>query len=257
MKKKNLIVFALAGVLLAVSFFLPGAVLAIRDAAIQGKAEAVTMDEAELQLISSLNAEEKLRIAGDVDAAVITLDSGVGMDEAQAAEAAMTTLDFDSEWALAEVSPKLLVSGDGRSFVLWEAVVASDYAYVDLMLDDETGALLGYTIHSDPTEPELTEPASTEPFSAEDRVLSSQGGYVSEEGEVTYGIYDYYGVTAPGPEEYIELSRAVLAPAGLEPSGLSHSASGVLVYVENSDLTIRITITESVQVGQLLTVNMG
>lgn len=237
MKNRNIVIFALAGLLLVVSFILPGAVLAIRDSAVESRAEYVTMDEVELSLVSSLTAEEKLKIAGDTAATAIFLDSGVGMGEEEAAETALVALGFDSDWTVEEVSPRLLVSGDGKSFVLWEAVLVSDSASATLMLDDETGALLGYTLRSGDTFRELgpTDPA------AEDAYLS--------------GTYDYYAVTAPSAEEYLELSEAVLGPAGLEPEGVIYSATGVLVSVENSDLAIRITVTG--EDGSGIRLNMG
>lgn len=247
MKRKNAVVFALSGALLTASFALPGAVTALRDSAIESRAEYVSMDEAELRLISSLDAEEKLRIAGDGTAAVISLDSGIEMDENKAAEAALTVLDFDSDWTVEEISPRLLVSGDGKSFVLWQAVVDSFYGSATLMLDDETGALLGFSVRYGEDQEESTDPA------AKEWSLYPGSGYLADgdRGEIyAYGSY----AASISPEDYIDISRAVLDPLGLTPLTLTHTADGALIYVEDSDLTIRITVTGE---GTGVRLNMG
>lgn len=227
MKSRNIVIFALAGVLLIVSFLLPGAVLAIRDSAVESRAEYVTMDEVELSLVSSLTAEEKLKIAGDSAATSISLDSGVEMDRDEAAEAAMVTMGFDSDWYVREISPMLLVGEDGRSFVLWQADLSSYYASATLLLDDETRALLGFSL------------------------LSEEGA--DKAPPVSY--YVYADIDAPDPEDYIELSEFVLDPAGLVPETVMRSDSGAVVTVEGSDLIIRITLTG--ENGSAIRLNMG
>lgn len=254
MKKRNLLIFALSGALLAVSFVLPGAVLALRDSAIESRAETVTMDEAELSLVYSLTAEEKLRLAGDSAAAIIPLEDGVVMDRQSVEHAAMRTaneLGPDADWVCGEPAPRLAVGSDGRSLVLWETVLTSDAGTVRLRLDDETGVLLGFTIRSGavlsdpapaPTEPPLEESSGESwLFAGEDAILD------------TY-VYSDVLIGSITPEEYLTISEAVLAPAGLTPSGLSHTASGVIVSVEDSDLAIRITVID--QNGVELRLNM-
>lgn len=255
MKKRNLLIFALAGVLLAVSFVLPGAVLALRDSAIESGAETVTMDEAELSLVFSLTAEEKLRLAGDNTVTVIPLDDGVVMDRQSAEHAAVRTaneLGPDADWVCGEPSPRLAVGSDGRSLVLWDAVLTSEAGTVRVRLDDETGDLLGFTIRTGTVllEPEPTEPPSEE--SSGDEWLFATGNEIPD----TYVYFDYSDalIGSITPEEYLTISEAVLAPAGLVPSGLSHTATGVIVSVEDSDLAIRITVTE--QNGLELRLNM-
>lgn len=223
MKKKNMVVFALSGLLLAVSFALPGAVLAIRDSAIESKVEYVTMDEVELSLLSSLSSEEKLRLAGDRSAASISLDTGVRMDKAQAEAAALEgahDMVPYADWSSEEVSPYLTVGADGKSLVLWEALMTYQNSTLRLRLDDETGAILGLALS-----------------------------------EMTHTEFAQADKDAAGMPSWERMWELILKSLGLETESVLYDASGMLVMVAGSDLAIRITV--SGENGTDIWLNMG
>lgn len=244
-KKRKAIAFALTGLLLAVSFALPEAVMAFRDAAIESAEDSVTIDEVELSLISSLTPVEKLRIAGDTATATIPLDSGVNLSEMTLPDAAAKTgwafPDSSDPMTFDGAEPRLAVGNDGKSFVLWDVLVSSGDQSACLLLDDETGALLGYTLQGSVYDQEASKAPQKQTAG---EVPASEAAAEADSGP----LQEF------AAEDYMELSRIVLDPVGLQPDAVLYSASGVLVSVEESDLTIRITVTGD---GSNIRLNMG
>lgn len=232
MKKRNLIFFLLAGAVLAVSFALPGAVLAMRDAAIESGSQVVTMDEAELSLLSPLTPEEKLKLAGDASAVSIPLEDGVVMDRPSVEHAAMKAareLEPHADWTCEEPEPYMAVGGDGSSIVLWRAVLTTSSRTLRLLLDDETGAILGLGLSESPAQKDqtLTSPSREDPAGSIGEPLPSDDA-----------LYDELR-----SDQIAYLAAYLLEPLGLEPERLTRDASGILIRVTESDLTLRLTVS--------------
>lgn len=218
MKKRNLIVVLLALVLIAGSFALPGAVLALGDAAIGARAEYVTMDEVELRLLSALTLEEKLALTGDPSTGFIPLPQDVGDYQTETEKEAFVAagvvddlFGYPRDWDCQEALPMMAVGG-GRAFVLWRAVLVGEPYRVELLLDDETGKALGYTLTID----------------------AGAGGWEFPDGPEGEWI---------DAEQYMHLAAFLLSQAELVPALLIHTDSGGQVTVTGSDLVVRITVT--------------
>lgn len=222
MKKRNIAVIALVVVLLAAGFALPELVLALRDAALEERDDQVPVDTTPMgALAASLTGEEKLRLVGEQGYTdFIPLNAGVNLTELEAKRAAEKLMGditeiifFYPEWSCQEIYPRLAVGSDGRSFVLWRAILACDMANGELILDDETGKALGFALYGD-------EENGMEPGMAQDPVPDV------EMDDATL----------------FELAMTVLRPFDIDPYGVYPEVNGGLVLAENGKLTVRITV---------------
>lgn len=150
MRKRSVIIFILSAVLLISSLLMPSVVMAVRDASLSRSRETVSMDEVELSLFSQLTDMEKLELAGDNSVTVIPLETGRSLTRAEAIkhlDKSLADLGFDNvgeRTFSAEV--QLRVSGDGSSIVVWR--ISESWPEMDAraLIDDDSGALLAFSL---------------------------------------------------------------------------------------------------------------
>ncbi len=153
-KKRNLILFAATALMCVFSFFLPGAVLAIRDSALNRRAETVAVDEVELNLLSSLDLTQKLTLASDVSAVSIPLEGGRVLEEKDVLSRALDVAsDFGHPFyrVLQESAARahLRVNASGEGAILWTVTLSGPTETGEVIIDDETGAALALSLASD------------------------------------------------------------------------------------------------------------
>lgn len=153
-KKRNLILFAATALMCVFSFFLPGAVLAVRDSALNRRAETVAVDEVELNLLSSLDLTQKLTLASDVSAVSIPLEGGRVLEEKDVLSRALDVAsDFGHPFyrVLQESAARahLRVNASGEGAILWTVTLSGPTETGEVIIDDETGAALALSLASD------------------------------------------------------------------------------------------------------------
>lgn len=155
MRKRNILICSLTALMCLGSLFLPGAALSLRDASLARASQSVAVDEVELNLITRLDMVGKLRLAGDASAAVIPLESGrliTGTEAVQSAIKAQHDMGiYLGDGISSSVSPRLLISGQGESMVLWDVTITWPDSGMTghYLIDDETSGLLGIELRLD------------------------------------------------------------------------------------------------------------
>lgn len=153
-KKRNLILFAATALMCVFSFFLPGAVLAVRDSALNRRAETVAVDEVELNLLSNLDLSQKLALASDVSAVSIPLEGGRVLEEKSVLSQALDVADafghpFYRVLQESAARAHLRVNASGEGAILWTVTLSGPTETGELVIDDETGAVLALSLASD------------------------------------------------------------------------------------------------------------
>ena len=155
MRKRSILICALTALMCLGSLFLPGLVLSLRDRALARASESIAVDEVELNLITKLDMVGKLRLAGDASAAVIPLESGrliTGKDAVQQAIKTQHEMGiYLGDGISSSVSPRLLISDQGESMVLWDVILTWPDSGLTghYLIDDETSCLLGIELKLD------------------------------------------------------------------------------------------------------------
>ena len=155
MRNRNILLWALTALMCLGSLLLPGVALSLRDEALARASESIAVDEVELNLITKLDMVGKLRLAGDASAAVIPLESGrliTGTEAVQSAIKAQHDMGiYLGDGISSSVSPRLLISGQGDSMVLWDVTLTWPDSGMTghYFIDDETSSLLGIELRLD------------------------------------------------------------------------------------------------------------
>ena len=207
MRRKTVWTLLAAGVLLAVSFVMPGAVLTLRSRALAARDQEVAAEEVHLSLLTPLDTPEALKVAGSTASTAIPLSSGrIHTEENVRAAADRLVYEeiggYDVSNGAFTVTTKvdLRVGEDGSALILWTVNYVSTRVDITVVMDDRNLACLGLT---------YGEYLNNEEASAPDN------GSKAEAGEVT-GLLDPDPAEFPTYEEFygvLELANRVICPA--------------------------------------------
>ena len=160
MKKQNLLIFAallLAAALLG--WLLPTAVFRGVDRSLEGRPEPVSIRQIDLSYQSDLQFADRLRLLStEVPGSNISsLERGVYRDEAGIRDILRTLLEdltgfsFRVSQSNTDIAPVLMQFPEQGVFVAWRAIVFLNEMWsFEVILDDQTGALLGCSFEGGP-----------------------------------------------------------------------------------------------------------
>ena len=234
MRKRSVIIFILSAVLLLSSLLMPSVVMAVRDASLSRSRETVSMDEVELSLFSQLTDMEKLELAGDNSVTVIPLEAGRSMTRAEAIEhldKSLTDLGFDNVGERTfSARAQLRVSGDGTSIVVWR--ISESWPEMDAraLIDDDSGALLAFSLVLYP-----------EPRSEAAADSAFPGAAVGEPPDTDLKIPEADAADVEAEDAVVlrrfhRLAENFLAPFGLDLGVITvEDVGSVLVHVSDGD----------------------
>lgn len=202
--KRVIIAVVLTALTAAACFFLPAIALRIQDLRLSGSVGTASMDEADLSLFSNLTTVQKMLLISS-QASRVTLDTGRFMDTEQAAEAASSALlsigiiADELTSSQPECRASLLVGEDDSSIVLWTVRFSEQTFDITLILDDETGMILGFRFYG------------IVPFFSSE--IEAVDGNVSKSGD--YDTYDIFHLVLDTYfYEYLELNSPNILISG-------------------------------------------
>lgn len=271
-------IYAAVLALCAVSFFLPGIVLDIRDRALARTGETVPADEIQLSLLSDLSSPQMLALVGDQATTTVPLTSGRHFTEEDASEVsdsivrAMSLLDKGVSSFDLTLRPELRVGPDDSALLTWTAVYTSDSRDVTVVFDDENGSCLGFR--------QISYPHGKDAFTGVDITASDGGAESSTEDPASdvvigpngvYDVYEYYNEKGESVRPldsvvsgYTTLIYKVLEPLGVSCSDVSvsspESVSAIIPY-DNTYYSMPVTVRmretdDGLDYSMMISVNM-
>lgn len=261
MKHKTVIISLITVLLCAVSYFLPGAVLAVRDRALVSSSQVEYVDEVQLSLLSDLSTPQKLAVAGDPAATSIRLSSGRNLTEEEARETAdgiaveLCLLDKEPEDFTVTLTPELRVASDDSALLTWTAAYSSDTMDAAIVFDDELGQCLGFSQTSYPfgRDVSYSEEAVSVPSTDYQGALYDVGG-----SKYPKSTSEYY------TDEFFYNINLLLSPLGLTWDNVSvnspYSVSVIIPY-DNTYYSMPVTVRmretdDGLDYSMMISVNM-
>ncbi len=160
---KTISIIALTALVVVSGYFMPQVVLILQDKHLQETPELVLMEEVDLNLFPELTLLEKLELVSETTGSsgvgnVLTLESGKYMNEEKVARTAILEFSALLEsmcgysligtwiWDLEPDLTAKLLSFDDNSLFVWQVdYLSAPDLCLSIILDDETGTILGLT----------------------------------------------------------------------------------------------------------------
>lgn len=228
-KRRNILLVTATALMCAMSFVLPGAVLALRDAALTRSTETVAVDEVELNLLSRLDAVQKLTLASDASAVSIPLEGGRSMDVKDVYETAYSWAE-ERGYQFSDVrdsaaSAELRVGSAGEGAIMWNVAVSGPCEAGRFIIDDETGWVLGVSFYADYMDRNgdgIT--GDRDSWEPPDNSVATEGKTYAAQSQSSGEVYDSSdpenaeeaGEIVTPSEEFHYAARAFLRPMGIE-----------------------------------------